>query len=223
VIVLLTVALCADRSLLCAYGVSTGGEIVKLRIATVTLALIATAAPALSKGAPSPAPSPAASSAPQATAPAAVEQTLVPRGTVIVVKTLHGINSYGTEAGAKLTYEVVQDVVVDGYLIAQAGDVAEGTIQDAQEGRNDLFSVKAANLRVSVDSVFNFCGDTLRMDFVRSEFRQRQGMFGSHKDVEIVKGQLYQVPTERPQKVCATRTVEQPLPVPTGALAGDKD
>ena len=169
----------------------------------------------MSSAAPSP--------TPQTTASAAAEQTLVPRGTVIVVKTLHGLNSYGTEAGAKLTYEVVQDVVVNGYLIAQAGDVAEGAIQDAQEGRNDLFSVKAANLRVSVDSVFNFCGDTLRMDFVRSEFRQRQGMFGSHKDVEIVKGQLYQVPTERPQKVCATKTAEQPLPIPTGALPGDKD
>jgi hypothetical protein len=169
-------------------------------------------------------PAPLTSSSPAATGSSApTQEAFVPRGTLVVVKTLHGINSYGEEAGAKVTYEVVQDVIVNGYLVAKAGDIAEGVIQDAQEGRNDLFTVKAANLRVSVDSVFNFCGDTLHMDFVRSEFRQRQGLFGSHKDVEIIKGQMYQVPTERPQKVCAMKTSAQPLPVPAGALAGDKN
>lgn len=181
-----------------------------LTAATLTLVLL----PTHGIAAPTPSPSPTLS-------PSSAVQ-LVPRGTVIVVKTLHGINSYGEEAGAKLTYEVTQDVVVNGYVVAKTGDVAEGVIQDAAEGRNDFFSVKAANLRVTVDAVYNFCGDKLAMDFVRSEFRQRQGLFGSHKDVEIIKGQMYQVPTERPQRVCAQRTTETPLPIPSNALQGDK-
>lgn len=159
--------------------------------------------------------------APSASPP--TEQVLVPRGTVVVVKTTHGINSYGEETGAKVVYEVVQDVIVNGYLVAQAGDVAEGVIQNAQAGQDDPFSPRAANLRVSVDTIYNFCGDKIDADFVRSEYRRRQGAFGSHKDVEIIKGQMYQVPTERPQRVCAVRTTAMPLPIPSSALPGDKD
>jgi hypothetical protein len=166
---------------------------------------------------------PEPSAEPSPSASPVQEQVLVPAQTIVIVKTRHSVNSYGEETGAKLTYEVVQDVVVNGYLVAKAGDVAEGVIQNAQEGRNDLFNQKAANLRVSVDTVYNFCGDKIDTDFVRSEFRQRQGLFGSHKDVEIIKGQMYQVPTERPQKVCAERTTEKPLRVPSGALLGDKN
>lgn len=169
------------------------------------------------------APAPQVSPQPLPPASPAQEQVLLPEGTIVVVKTRHGINSYGQEAGAKLTYEVAQDVVLNGYVFAKAGDVAEGVIQDAQEGENNLFSQKAANLRVTVDVLYNFCGDKIDMDFVRSEFRQRQGAFGSHKDVEIIKGQMYQVPTERSERVCAERTTETPLPVPSAALPGDKN
>lgn len=69
--------------------------------------------------------------------PSAAEQILVPRGTIIVVKTEHGLNSYGQEAGAKVVYEVVQDAIVDGYLIAQGRDIAEGLVQNSQEGERD--------------------------------------------------------------------------------------
>jgi hypothetical protein len=192
-----------------------------MRIASMTLAsLVICSACALVAATPtsvqSPIPSPAASAS-------ELQPVLLPRGTVVIVKILHGVNSYGQEAGAKLTYEVVQDVVVSGYVFAKAGDVAEGVIQNAQEGRDDLFSTRAANLRVTVDSIFNFCGDKIETDFVRSEFRQRQGLFGSHKDVEIIKGQMYQVPTERAQKVCAEPTTEISVSAPPNALPGDKN
>jgi hypothetical protein len=137
--------------------------------------------------------------------------------------TLHGINSYGQESGLKLTYEVVQDVVVNGHVVAKAGDIAEGVIADAEAGRADVFSYRAANLRITVDSVYNFCGDTLHTDFTRTEYRRRQGLFGSHKDVEIIKGQMYEVPTERAEKICAEPTTEHALPVPKNALSGDQN
>jgi hypothetical protein len=166
---------------------------------------------------------PASSAAPLATPSGVVEPVLVPRGTLLVVRTLHSLKSYGSEAGAKITYEVVQDLIVDGHIIAQAGDVAEGAVQNAQAGESSFFTYKAANLRISVDTVYSWCGDTIHTDFVRSEYRRRQGFLGSNKDVDIVKGQLYQVPTERPQRVCGAKTTEQSLPIPSAALPGDKD
>jgi hypothetical protein len=71
--------------------------------------------PALIASAPmsSPSPSPAPSASPSA-------QVLLPRATVVIVKTLHGINSYGQEAGAKLTYEVVQDVLARSRALADS-------------------------------------------------------------------------------------------------------
>jgi hypothetical protein len=153
--------------------------------------------------------------------PSAGTQVLVPRGTLVVVTTNRGTNSYGDQTGSKLTFTLVQDVIVNGYVIAKAGDVAEGAISNSEAGRDDFFTQKAANLRISVDRVYNFCGDTLSTDFTRSEYRRRQGTMGSHKDVEIAKGQMYQVPTERPQRVCAEATTAHPLPIPTEALLGD--
>jgi len=148
---------------------------------------------------------------------------LVPKGTIIVVATRRSYKSYGASTGTKVTYEVSQDVIIDGHLIAKAGDPAVGEILNAHEGKSSLFTSEAANLRLSVDKVFNFCGDTIEIDFARSEYRRRQGAFGEKKDVEVSKGQLYQAPTMRPQKVCGTKTSAVPLPIPSNALVGDKD
>ena len=150
---------------------------------------------------------------------------LVPKGTLIVVTVRRSYKSYGASTGTKITYDVEQDVIVNGFVIAKAGDVAEGEILNAHEASTNWFTGehKGANLRVSVDKVFNFCGDTLDTDFARSEFRNKEGLFGGNADVEISKGQMYQVPTERPQKVCAEKTNEVPAPIPTDALEGDKN
>jgi hypothetical protein len=82
-------------------------------------------------------------------------------------------------------------IIGHGFIVAKAGDVAEGEVQDAKAGRDDFWSYKAANLRVSVDRVFNFCGDEIEIDFMRSEYRRRQGILSSHKDVlDSLKHQL---------------------------------
>lgn len=195
---------------------------------TLSLAFMAAVCPIpLLAAEPSPSPSqvgvPTASAAEPMSTPVGPvsSQILVPRGTAIVVTTNRGINSYGDQTGSKVTYTVVQDVIIDGHVIIKAGDIAEGAVGNSQAGRDDLFSQKAANLRISVDRVYNFCGDTVITDFVRSEYRRRQGVLGSHKDVEIIKGQMYQVLTERPQRICAEVTSAQSLPIPTGALLGD--
>jgi hypothetical protein len=153
------------------------------------------------------------------------EAALVPKGTLVVVAVRRSYKSYGASTGTKITYDVTQDVIVNGYVVVREGDVAEGEILNAHEGKSNIWTGEneGANLRISVDKIFNYCGDTIEVDFARSEFRNKQGVFGGKKDVEISKGQKYQVPTERPQKVCAARTNASPNPIPSDALEGDKN
>jgi hypothetical protein len=142
----------------------------------------------------------------------------VPKDTPLVVRTIEGHNSYSAQTGQKWHYELVNDIIVDGYVIARAGDDAEGGVQEAQQGKDDFFNYKAANLRVAVDEVHSFCGDTIHVRFDRSEYRRKQGLFGSNKDVTIVKGQMYVPLVSRAQKVCGVATVAKPAPIPTDAI-----
>ena len=114
--------------------------------------------------------------------------------------------------------------MVSGYLIAKAGDIAEGAVEEGQNGDEGFIGIgyKAANLRLSVDKLFTYCGSTLELAFDRSEYRRRQGAFGSHKDVEVVKGQKYAPVIDHPQQACAIKTDAQPIPIPTDALKADK-
>ena len=104
------------------------------------------------------------------------------------------------------------------------GDETDGQVLEAQQGKSGFYGVgyKAADLRISAETVHNFCGDTLRLNFIRSEYRRRQGVFGSEKDVQIKNGQKYIALTAYPQKVCGQATSETDPPVPSDALPADK-
>lgn len=152
------------------------------------------------------------------------DPVLVPRGTTIVVALDNAINSYSAASREPLSYTVAQDVIVNGHVIAKAGDEASGIVLEGQQGsQGGIYGIgwKAANLRVDVESVNNFCGDTIRMHFIRSEYRRRQGLFGSHQDLEIVKGQKYLAQVAHTQKVCGEITNAAPQPLPTDALGPD--
>ena len=157
-----------------------------------------------------------------ATSPTAgpTETVVVPKATIVVVKTIQGYNSYSAKTGAKLRYEVFQDVVVYGHVIAKTGDAAQGAVQEGQAGETGVFGIgfKAANLRVSVDELYNFCGDTIHLEFDHSEYRRRQGAFGENKDIQISSGQKYASMTDRVQKVCGEVTDEAPNPLPSDAI-----
>jgi hypothetical protein len=148
------------------------------------------------------------------------ETVFVPRDTTIVVRTIEALNSYSAKTGTKIRYEVAQDVVVSGRVIAKTGDTAQGAVQEGQAGDEGILGIgyKAANLRVSVDEVYNFCGDTIHVDFDRSEYRRRQGVFGSNKDVQVIKGQKYAAFTDRVQRLCGEATIEAAPPLPSDAL-----
>jgi hypothetical protein len=165
----------------------------------------------------------APSPTPNATSAVTNEITVVPAGTMIVVTTRRSYKSYGASTGTKVTYSVLQDAIINGHIFAKAGDVGEGQVLNAREGSENFWTgqTEGANLRISLDKIYNFCGDTIEMDFARTEFRNREGFFGGKKDVEISKGQVYKAPTERTQKVCSEKSDATPAPIPTSALEND--
>lgn len=173
-------------------------------------------------------PSPAPSSTPivlQTQQIPGLVNVVVPKDVMLVVKTTESLNSYSAHQGERIRYEVAQDFIVDGYLIAKAGDIAEGSVQEGQQGDSGGFygiGWKAANLRVSVDRVFTYCGSTIQLNFDRSEYRRRQGLFGAHKDVEVVKGQKYAPTIDHPQTACAVKTDERPSSIGDDVLKTDK-
>lgn len=193
-----------------------------MRIVYMALPLVLLGAPALAQSsALSAAPTPL----PKASASAAIttEQTsivLVPKGTSLVVRSTVGLNSYSAHTGEKLHYDLVNDIIVNGFVVARAGDDVEGTVQEAQQGEASGYfkAGHGANLRVSVDEVHNFCGDTIHVVFDRTEYRRRQGAFGENKDVQVIKGQQYVPLTSRAQRVCGVATTATPAPTPADAI-----
>jgi hypothetical protein len=156
--------------------------------------------------------------------PPGVETVFVPKDTPVVVALNDPLNSYAASSREPLDYTVTQDTVINGHIVAKAGDEATGMVLEAQSGNPGGlwgFGWKAADLRVDVEAVNNFCGDTLRLHFIRSEYRRRQGAFGSHADLEIIQGQKYIASVAHAQRVCGQITNETPLPIPEDALPPD--
>jgi len=175
------------------------------------LSIFAQTIPSSAQGRPSSAPS----------AEPATQTVLVPADELLVVATTQSINSYNAKQGEKLRFKVVNDFIVNGFLIAKAGDKAVGSVQEGQAGEEGSYfglGYKAANLRISVDKVYTYCGDTLEVDFDRSEYRRRQGAFGSNKDVTIAIGQKYAPYVDHAQKVCGTPTTEEPIAIDDSVL-----
>jgi len=152
--------------------------------------------------------------------PTNTSTVFVPKGTIIVVQTLQGLSSYAAHPGEKIHYVVTSDVILNGYMIAQAGDTAEGEVQEAHEGKNNAWTGErsAGDLRVSVDKVFNFCADSIETVFDRVEYRRSQGVFGSNADVQIIKGQKYAAIVGHPQKVCGSKTNATPAPISSDVI-----
>lgn len=165
----------------------------------------------------------------------------VPKNTPIVVQTYNAVNSATFRSGERLAYVVTQDVIVNGALIARAGDAAEGVVEDAQQGKKvgvgsvgaamgpagmvagsavNKYASKGANLRVSVTSVRTFCGDAIPLSFVRSEYH-RPKRFGKISTVQIAKGQKYIATVAADTEVCSMPTLRTPSPIPADALHAD--
>ena len=168
--------------------------------------------------------------------------TSVPKGTAIVVQTYNAINSATFHPGEHLAFTVTDDVIVNGTIVAKAGDRAEGVVDDAQQGRKvhagtagvllgpagavagaaaNKAASKGADLRVSVDTLQTFCGQTIPLSFVRSEYHKPK-RFQKMTSVEIAKGQKYVTTVAADTTACSTPTTRAPAAIPKDALPADK-
>ena len=72
----------------------------------------------------------------------------IPEGTVVSLEFLDLLSSASATKGQKFNLEVVEDVLVDGILVAEAGVMAVGTVIDVQKRR---MMGRSGDLNLSID------------------------------------------------------------------------
>jgi hypothetical protein len=174
---------------------------------------------------------------------AAEHQTkvILSKNTPVVVQTYNAVNSATFHSGERMAYTVSDDVIVNGVIVAKSGDAASGLVENAQQGKKvhagaighvagpigavvggaaNKAASKGANLRVSVTSLQTFCGATIPLSFVRSEYHRPQ-RFHKMTAVQIAKGQKYIAKVAENTTVCGVSTTRTPAPIPADALSAD--
>jgi hypothetical protein len=164
--------------------------------------------------------------APAQTAPAQTAPTyplmFIPRGTtvpVLVTKDVR-VGAFGSNTQErKVRFAVAQDVIVNGYIIAKAGDLVEGHYTNQQNTTHRTFETSTSQeITLDIDDAVNFCGDTIHLGFertfvggVRSGFLS----FGVHgHDAVFRKGLVLQTSTDRGERsICAQATTATPAPL----------
>ncbi|HEY2473740.1 MAG TPA: hypothetical protein VGI19_02970 [Candidatus Cybelea sp.] len=157
-------------------------------------------------------------------------QTTIARGTVIPILVTKDIRigaNGSTPEEHKVKLAVAGDVIVDGYVIAKAGDLAEGHYDTQSNQTKGTFTTKVSQeLILDIDDVVNFCGDTIHTQFertfvggVRSGFLS----FGVHShDAVFSRGSVLEASTDRFEKsVCAQATSATPPPLPRDVIKPD--
>lgn len=163
---------------------------------------------------------------------AATTTISVPRGVVVPILVTKDIRvgAFGSTAEAHtVKLAVAQDVIVDGYVIAKAGDLAEGHFATQTNQTKRTFETQVSQeLTLDIDDVVNFCGDTVHMQFertfvggVRSGFLS----FGVHgHDAVFGRGSVLKASTDRFEKsVCAEATTAQSPPLPRNIVPPDAE
>jgi hypothetical protein len=99
---------------------------------------------------------------------------------------------------------VAQDVIVNGYAITRAGDLAEGHYATETNQTKRTFEANVSQeLTLDIDDIVKFCGDTLHVQFERTF----AGVFGC--------GGILKASTDRFEKsVCAEATMAESPPLP---------
>jgi hypothetical protein len=163
---------------------------------------------------------------------AATTSISVPRGVVVPILVTKDIRAgaFGSspeQHSVKLA--VAQDVIVDGFLIAKAGDLAEGHYATQTNQTKRTFETNVSQeLTLDIDDIVNFCGDTVHLQFertfvggVRSGFLS----FGVHgHDAVFGRGSVLKASTDRFEKsVCAEAATAEPPPLPRNMVMPDAE
>jgi hypothetical protein len=129
----------------------------------------------------------------------------------------------------KVKFEVAQDVIYAGFIIAKKGDLAEGHYTTQKNVTKRYFSTDVSQeVALDVDDVVNFCGDTIHMEFERTFVGGVRGgifSFGAHAhDAVFSKGTVLEAESDRLEKsVCAEKTTLAALPLPEAIVLPDGD
>ncbi|HEX3368796.1 MAG TPA: hypothetical protein VHS56_04395, partial [Candidatus Cybelea sp.] len=154
----------------------------------------------------------------------------VPRGIVIpilVTKDVRASAQETTPQARKVKLAVAQDVIVNGYVIARAGDLAEGHYDTQSNQTKRTFTTNVSeDLTLDIDDVVNFCGDTIQTQFERTFVGGVRSGFlslGVHShDAVFGRGSVLAASTDRFEKsVCAETTTATPPPLPRNLIKPD--
>lgn len=156
----------------------------------------------------------------------------IPRGTVMFVTVTKDIRVGGAGTSSevhKVKFEVTQDVIFNGHVIAKAGDLAEGEYTNQNNITKRVFSTnESQEVALDIDDIVNFCGDTIHLEFERTFVGGARGgfmSFGIHAhDAVFAKGSILKAQTDRPEKnICAEATTAAPGPVPSPLIVSDEE
>ncbi len=160
------------------------------------------------------------------------QNIMLPRHTIIpiiVTKDIR-VGGAGDEKDTKsVKYEVAQDVIVNGFLVAERGDLAEGHLTTAKNVTKRYFSTDVSQeVALDVDDVVNFCGDTIHVEFERTFVGGVRGGFmslGVHAhDAVFEKGSVLKAQSDRLEKaVCAEPTTHVAAPLPADIIVPDEE
>lgn len=158
--------------------------------------------------------------------------TYIPRGVPIYVSVTKDIRVGGAGSNSevhKVKFDVTQDVIEKGFVVAKSGDLAEGEYTNQSNVTKRVFSENISQeVALDIDDIVNFCGDTIHVQFERTFVGGARGgfmSFGVHAhDAVFAKGSVLKTKTDRPQKgVCAEPTSAAVAPAPSPVVLSDED
>jgi hypothetical protein len=169
----------------------------------------------------------ASAPAPGGTREAAI---MVPRGVIVPILVTREVRIGAIGASQeehKVKFAVDQDVIVDGYVVAKAGDLVEGFYDTQTNQTKRSFETKTSQeVELDIVDAVNFCGDTIHLQFQRTFVGgERSGFlsFGVHEhDAVFAKGSVVVASTDRVEKqICAEPTTATPRPLPGNVIRPD--
>jgi hypothetical protein len=151
----------------------------------------------------------------------------VPRGVTVPVFVTSEVRvgaAGSSQEEHKVKFAVDQDVIVDGYVIAKRGDLAEGHYDtQTNQTKRQFETTTSEEVDLYLDDLVNFCGDTIHLGFEKTFVGgTRSGFlsFGVHEhDAVVDKGDVLEASTDRTEKqVCAETTSATPPPLPRNVI-----
>jgi len=156
----------------------------------------------------------------------------VPRGVIVPILVTRDVRVGATGSSQeehRVKFAVDQDVIVDGHVIAKAGDLAEGRYDTQTNQTKRQFETETSQeLELDIDDIVNFCGDTIHLKFAHTFVGgTRSGFlsFGVHQhDAAVTKGSVLAASTDRAERhICAEATTAVARPLPKSIIAPDAE